>query len=219
MILTKASFSYDSNPVSNCYNFLHQYDERVTTDGTYLIIDNKFKIRFTKGSYDRPSLYIVCNDGVTEFGPFSAAGGSWQSYNLHAVNGHLMISDNCFYFKFTNPSTGNQVGFVWIKQGDINLVAGIADSSYITDNLNFYNVGTASSVYLNIGRFCHFTMPIGQLFYTNKSIMVEQGSGNVLNLVGFLSCSNCTFDQIVTFNGQNYYAIGNNTLIYKDDLS
>lgn len=219
MIYKKETMPWSySAAATSFYNYLSQYDNRFTLDSgnNTIDFDNKFKVKFTTGNYGRPALTIICSDtSQTQHGTYST-GASWN--NTSSVSCFLMIDTNFLYFKVIRDAS-NYVGFVWIKDKDNNnYAAGMAAGNQAIDVLSFYNVVTNSNTDFKLSPFFNFEIPVGQVYYTDKCILLASTAGEAHEVNGWSSCSTVSlFDNYITIEGKNYYVIGNNTLIPVED--
>ena len=132
----------------------------------------------------------------------------------------LIITDTIFYLLFKTQNAANTpvTGFSWIRENGINYFGVAAYNSSVgqIDSMNFTNK-TNGGTYYTIKKHAQFSFNGQNILFIPTSIISDNG-GNYQVLSGLRSCSNVTFNTMVSVNYSNYYAIGTNTLIRDDGV-
>lgn len=206
-IVTINQHSGTSISVDNIYQVISRYDNRFShTSGTTVISVNNIDINFgNSGTYN------LTIDGRTT--PITSGNTAETYATTYSVT--IFISLTVFYFLFkTNNSSSTPVGgFCWIKDTDVNYI-GVSvsgTSNGAIDTMNFTNK-TNNNIYYQLRRHAQFTLREPYILYAPISIMADN-SGNYQSLTELKSCSTLPLGMTVSIDGNNYFAIGYNTLI------
>lgn len=130
----------------------------------------------------------------------------------------ICSSPDLFHMQFTFDNWGNLATFVLIykKVSDSSTLVGIAGyySAYrlylIDDSLTFREVETGISY--TYGKPLNYSASVNRIQYMDHTIILN-GNEKVYNDSDLLACTTVTPFSVYTFNSQNYYALGKNTLI------
>lgn len=208
MIYTKGSFYVSSTAswTTSLYNYLRLYSDRFTLEDGYIIFDGKIKFKFTDNT--RPAPQVVCNDENNTVVTLPQM-GYWASGGT--VYTTLIITDKVFYLGFDRRIDNvYYVLSIVIDDNDKYYTGGVLQN-WSVNSVTFYDTDTAISGY-SIGKLFNFAIAPYNILYNNLCPIFYSNSYNS-DIHDLISCSTVTQGQVITFQGQNYYALGTNVLV------
>ena len=180
----------------------------VDRDNKTVDIDNNVTIAITVGS----------NVNYSRNFTFTENGSSWTSGQYYPVTIIACYSDKFVFLKIVSQnSTTTYTTYIYEKNGsdiysghylgssascDINSITTL--NKY--DSLDTYKYG----VMLNYSNFT------GYIDHTDLRLLTSNNEITSILDENFLACSTVTFNQVITFEGKNYYCIGTHTLVPLD---
>lgn len=157
-------------------------------------------------------------------------------YQLHDTTNYLTLmngwttqtivicfSDDMFYIQHTgNYSTGRRFVSAYEKIDEKRYVANIGSGTGNNDFHEWYSIQDLTFECLEDrlpykhGSRLKYTQKIDYIDYTVDNLLT--GGGDITNIVdpNVVSCSNVTANSMLTFNDQNFYAMGSNILFPTD---
>lgn len=78
-------------------------------------------------------------------------------------------------------------------------------------------IETSSNLTYNHAARFNYNCQVGLIDYATPDFLFSAGYKTDTEDNNFISCSTITLDQVITFDGTNYYSIGTNTLVELDD--
>lgn len=144
---------------------------------------------------------------------------SYTTYNITAA-----INDSVVFLNF-NSNADSTVNGHFALVYEIIGTNSYYGSSHITrpaytpislQQITMYDCADvgASTAYQHTA-LLSYNCNLGIIDYTNGANFVS-GSSNILD-TNFLGCTSVELGEIITFNGQNYYSVGDNTLILSNN--
>lgn len=130
----------------------------------------------------------------------------------------ICSGENTIYFQIQDGSasaTGRRFAFLYEKVGDTKLY-GYSGS---TTAVSFYDISgilltsiapTAGATFIH-GTTITYNANVGMIDYINSDFLFSNGVHTVTDS-NFMACTTVPVNQIITFNGKNYYSIGAHTL-------
>lgn len=136
----------------------------------------------------------------------------------------LCTSDNLFYFHLKGQwswDIPNSYVFIYDKLSDNSHLVGSTtwrNAAYFlpVESLSLTELETVSTY--AVGKPLNYAKAANHIDYCSPAILMS-GDVKAYNDPNFTSCSTVTVNNVYTFNGQNYFAIGTNTLIPIDSNS
>lgn len=199
--------SRSATATQNIFTVISKYDDRFTytAGNAYITVDNSFNITFETSAQSSVNGLII--DGIA-----AIPAGTFTVF--------IITSPTIFYFLFkTNDNANTPVGgFCWIKEQNVNYL-GVNSKGLNVGQIELMNFSDKTNLpenrYYKIKRHAQFSLISQSLLFIPVSIIADNG-GNYKVLSELRSCSNVTFNTMVSVNYSNYYAIGTNTLIRDD---
>lgn len=174
----------------------------ISASGNVINIDDVFTL--TKDNY-----IVTLNKGSTQI--FSS---SWNNPATVTV----CCSDTLVYIQGYDPQSRRFV-FIYEKLDDIIIYAYFGGGN--TTGVAFKPISSVTFTDINTGlEYTHdarlnYSVELGNIDYA-PDVLFLSGVKNVED-PNFVTCSTVTADKVVTFQGQNYYAVGSNTLVLMDE--
>ena len=181
--------------------------DRVSTSEVQVYINSECSIRFYAS-------------GETNFQILTPNGNSYI-YWFDTYVTLTSIYSNTLYYLQTHDNrytpNGQRMLFIYeIASG--RCIYGYDTTSYYypasfrdIKNVAFTETG-ASSTYYKHGALIPYASTFDSIAYLDKDILLN---GNIKGFTdtNFISCSNVPVDSVLSFNGANYYSVGENTLV------
>ena len=164
---------------------------------------------FTIKNYINNGFYIYTYGTQTQY-----IAGYWS-----APITTIIYDDNMVYLMMNNWWNGSQGSKKFVTMydkinNDIALYGyKFLDSSnpLIIEDIDFYEVTTGEQ-YRFSSIFKSYVVPENYIDYTEK-MLFKANARTTIMAPNFLDCSNITPKNVITFNGKNYYTIGNYSLV------
>lgn len=174
----------------------------ISASGNVITIDNEFTL--TKDNYN-----VILKKGSTQL--FNS---TWNNPATVTV----CCSDKLVYIQGYDPQSRRFV-FIYEKLDDIAIYAYYGASN--TTGVAFKPISDFTFTEINTGlEYTHGA----RLNYTNELSNIDYAPevlfmGGIKNVEdpNFISCSTVTADKVITFQGQNYYAVSAHTLVLIDE--
>ena len=186
----------------------------ISGDYLYVTIDNTIIINFHRSS-------------ATLFNPITLTyNGTTTSEIVRTyVNGNglritICYSNTLFYIQLQDANSRR--GIIYYEKLVGNSFYGYRGSQN-SQNIDFYDIAGLSNIteietsnIYTYSRVINLAAPVDSIFYLNSDVLfigTQKGYENP----NFRACSTVVCDQVITFEGKNYYSLGTNTLIPIDN--
>lgn len=174
----------------------------ISASGNVITIDNEFTL--TKDNYN-----VILKKGSTQL--FNS---TWNNPATVTV----CCSDKLVYIQGYDPQSRRFV-FIYEKLDDIAIYAYYGASN--TTGVAFKPISDFTFTEINTGlEYTHgarlnYTDELSNIDYAPEVLFM----GGIKNVEdpNFISCSTVTADKVITFQGQNYYAVSAHTLVLIDE--
>ena len=185
----------------------------LVSDDLYVLVDSTVTINIRLQSSNLGSITITYDGSTT------ATIGSGYYSNQYIILGY---DASVFYIQMNDMGAGTKgraFFFVYEKIGN-ECYFGYTGSTSM--NVVFYNITTLTMQRVSDGnQYKHtniftYDAGIGRIDYSPHDALC-QGSVLEIDDPNFVACTTVTSNQVCTFNGRNYYAVGTNTLLEMDD--
>lgn len=213
----------NTDNISAIKNFIDSFNSPIVTAS---IVDTTHSARGGK------DLVLTFEDkGTVTLYPNGSSIATYAAYNFPDISsdGRYIVSsgeypiticssDTFFYFEFSFVSWGDYCTFIFVydKVSENSTLFGIdgfyphLHHSIIDTNLTVTELESGAN--FTYGRPLNYSVTIGTIQYLDHTIILN-GAVKAFNNNVLRSCTQVAPGVVITFNGQNYYAIGNNTLI------
>lgn len=178
-------------------------------------IDNSnvlFSFGSADGTYIKPWSY-------TYAGSTTDPGNAGYIY-CNASNPVTIIvasSSDIFFLKIKSVGTsGNNTGLTaaYCKNNSDHYF-GITINNPKATSIESLDLKTEDNAVYKIRKILDYTVEASHIDYVDYSILCS-GTQPQYKFASIISCTTVTFDSTITFGGNNYYSLGNNTLIKMD---
>ena len=169
-------------------------------------IDNTVLLSFNGSSAVRNITATI--DGVT------TEIGSGQTYQTYGSKTFIVTCSSSFiYIDFLLTYTGKRLNVLYEKIGNLKYFGYLNDNGNI-QSFDIKNLGDGLNY--KHGKRLNYTCELDVLDYTSDCIFLSDGQKTDVEDTNFVSCTDITAKKVITFNGENYYALGTNILAHLD---
>ena len=179
------------------------------SEGNFVIdVNNDFTIIF---DFTNDKITVNSEDVTyidTEAGPYTITVG---------------YSDTLFYLQLNDSySSGRRFGFIYEIVNNSVLYAYKGTGMTSTTVATFYSISdftftdTGSLLNYTHGKRINGSVTVGYLMFA-EDVLFNEGVRAMADS-NFITCSTITADNVITFNSQNYYAVGPNTLLLMENV-
>lgn len=124
----------------------------------------------------------------------------------------VVYSSNFIYIKKVATNTG-RFGFLYEKYGDQKIFGSSNGNDWLFETLPL--LGSSDGLTYYISKMLNYSQSVGSIDYTVGSLF--QSNLKIAEDNNYLSCTNVTADEVLTFESENYYSLGPNTLAKLDE--